>query len=224
MKIILKADDFRLDRFGDKKYSYKEYLKIIKDYNICCSLGVIGSACEHFRESDRLYLKELLINKNVRFFNHSYYHFLAEHSSEFSGTPFEYQRDSVYKNQFLIKRLFDYEIQTFGSVANRIDNNTIRVINQCTAFKYVYIYRYQYIDDIKKQIVYLNGYGILEHKEENGCINFKRFEELFNEVNEELITFQMHPGSWNENDLKEFEKIIIYLKSEKHTFITPEQL
>jgi len=224
MRIILKADDFRADRFTEKVYLYSRYLSIIKDNNICCSLGIIGSACEHIKESTRLYIKELLANKNVTLFNHSYYHFLAEHSSEFSGTPFEYQRDSVYKVQFLIKKLFDYEIKTFGSVANSIDKNTIRVINQCSVFKYVYIYKYQCIEDIKKQVIWLNGYGILEHKEDKNCVNFERFEDLFNEVNEEIITFQMHPGGWNEIDLIEFEKIVKYLKDNKHTFITPEQL
>lgn len=231
MNIILKTDDFRGDMLGYNK-TYDSYITLIASLKIKASIGVIGQSMEHISDKKALEMSELIKSKILEPYNHSYYHVFNQDLREFNGTSEEYQSKSINKTQEIVKNKLNFIIHTFGTVCNSWDSNTIKLIYAHQEITHIYAYEHNgYYNAMKnrlknKQLILLNGYGILEHKEENKtAINYDRFVSLFsNLLITKTITFQLHPGSWIERDVIELEKILKYLIEQKHTFIFPSEI
>lgn len=228
MTIILKCDDF----WADKHYishQWNTLFNITAERNIPISLGFVGIGLEKLVSEGCDELKTYIQNKWIQPFNHSYWHLLAEDKREFLHTSKEYQIDSFYKTQAIIKKKLNYTNTCFGSVGNSMDITALRMLSFAGDIKYIYYYELGLYKNIiktqlaNKTLIPLNGYGLLEHKELNGTIiNFNRFKTLFLKSTKTItITYQLHPGTWSDIDLEEFEQCIEWLYSKNHKFILP---
>ena len=230
MKIILKSDDFCGNSYSLTS-KWGKFFTILKENNAKTSVGVIGKECNKLTPVQIKELKELCDSNVISFYNHSYNHIEKKNEWEFSGSSMQYQRNSLEENQALIENYFGYKMRCFGAPQNAIADYALILLNNHKDLTHIYVYQNStrikaILNGLKnKTLIYLNGYGYLEHKEESQSINYKRFIQKFSEIEElDLVTFQMHPNSWNEKDLEELDKIIKFLNSKNCEFIFPRDL
>lgn len=233
-KIILKSDDF----FGNSylpNSRWSNFIKIISDNNVKTSVGVIGKEATNINLEIINELKKLHENNTIRFYNHSFNHLEItsddNKSREFYLTNINYQKESITKTQEIIYKNFNYKMSVFGAPHNTLDDNALILLNNHPEIKYIYIYPKSYrvipmIQGLKNKIIILiNGYGYLEQGKNKKKIDYDDFIKRFPECEKfDIITYQVHPNILNEEDLKELDKILKFLKSKNCEFIFPEEI
>lgn len=217
-KIILKVDDCWVDKIRNE-INYRKFIEFIFFENIKISLGIVGISLEKSNNDDIEFIKSPLIEP----YNHSYYHFLNNEKKEFFKTDKYYQFYSIVRTNNLIKEKLYFNVKTIGFVANASDKATIEILKEISEIQNIYYfeecYNYAEISTIGKKIININQYDVLEH---NGHIDYDRFISLYR-GGEDYYIFQMHPGGWNDKDIENCKKIILFLKNNGN-FIFPSEL
>ena len=211
--IVLKADDMQKET-----PQWNRFISFLMELKIPMSIGVIGSSLNSSNEQYFQYLKSLVNSGYVELWNHGYYHLTNQKDSngnfysEFQNTTYEFQKKSLELTNFLAQKNLGITFRAFGAPGNRWDDNTLQIVNENPDIK---IWFYGKRNTIK---FYFDRTLDMEFP----CTN-PSFNDFLSQYNrdEELICYQIHPNHWNEDQLKEFNKIIYYLIENKVTFIKP---
>ncbi len=211
--VILKADD--LYSISDRMKKFAGYIRSKK---IKASLGLIGNSLE---KVDLLYfsfVEDLYLSGFFEIWNHGYSHLLngknrnGETFHEFWHSSFAYQKEHLLKTQSLAKERLNIVLHTFGAPGNKIDGNTVKVIDNTDDIK-VWLFG---LDESSKMV--LPRFADIEIPVHNP--NYKNFLNNYN-PDKELLVFQLHPNSWDSSRINEFKRIIGYLIKLKVTFLNP---
>jgi len=216
--IILKADDVRRDPEHILPPRWQTFINRIETYGIQAALGVIGNSLEgdHPAYFDRL--KALHHSGRFELWNHGYDHVLngtndrGESYCEFSNTPLEHQRDHLTRTQTLARENLGITLRTFGAPGNRIDDATRTAIDDIDDLE-VWLYGHP---QSKKRL--LKRSENIEYPTHNP--DFAQFQ-AHHDPNREYLVLQVHPNSWDENRLSQFDRIIQYLIANHCAFTLP---
>lgn len=216
--IILKADDVRRDPEHILPLRWQTFIARIETYGIQAALGVIGNSLEgdHPAYFDRL--KTLHHRGRFELWNHGYDHVLngtnnrGESYCEFSNTSLEHQRDHLVRTQGLAREKLGITLRTFGAPGNRIDDATRIAIDGIDDIE-VWLYG---PPQSKKRV--LRRSTNIEYPTHNP--DFAQFL-AHDQPDPEYLVLQVHPNSWDENRLSQFDQIIRHLIARNCVFTLP---
>ena len=128
--------------------------------------------------------------------------------------------EQLTKTQRLAQEKLGLTLSTFGAPYNATDDSTAIALATIPELK-VWLYKETSVPTTKfilKRIKKVN----IEYPVH--VPNFQKFKAGYEELKEKkLLTIQGHPRSWVEDKerFEAFQQIILFLKSEKASFITP---
>jgi peptidoglycan/xylan/chitin deacetylase (PgdA/CDA1 family) len=213
----LKADDFQFNQGSLISQEWLNFINLVKRKNIRASLGLIGRSLDNIDSHSLKQLKELICDYRLELWNHGYNHVIDQiddngnHYWEFKNTSLEQQKQHILLTQGLAKEKLGIVLHTFGAPGNAFDQNTQEALNLIDDIKIWF-----FGSDESTKLV-LRRFAEIEFPTHNP--DYNQFLSNYDETKEYLV-LQIHPNSWDQNQLPEFEKIIDFLIKEKSTFLT----
>ena len=219
--IIFKADDLNYDPKYIISDGWKRFFDLVVNLEIKCSIGLIGNSLESEDEAYFQYLRDLHMTSNFEIWNHGYDHLLRKFRkirsdwqmySEFCNTSLGHQKSHILKTQQLAFERLQIRLATFGAPGNRIDKNTTCALDEIDEIK-IWLYG----DPASKKLV-LKHYMRLEFP-----THYPVYEEFLKHYSSkpEYLVLQGHPKGWDLERLKEFEKVVNFLKERNPIFANP---
>jgi peptidoglycan/xylan/chitin deacetylase (PgdA/CDA1 family) len=215
--IILKADDFQFKQKSLISQEWLNFISLVKNKNIKANLGLIGHYLDNIDSHSLKQLKELICDYRLELWNHGYSHVIDQtdnngnHYWEFKNTSIEQQKQHILMTQGLAKKKLGIVLRTFGAPGNAIDENTQAALNLIDELKI------WFFGSNESNKLVLGRFAEIEFPTHNP--DYQRFLNNYDKTKEYLV-LQIHPNSWDQNRLREFEKIIDFLLKEKSTFLT----
>lgn len=221
-KIVIKADDLiKYDR------NVKRFNNIIKKENIKANWGIVANSLEN---ADEDYINFIKNSDKDRFgfFNHGYTHSMKVTPQdkivcEFGGKTMQEQLRYLKDAQKLVKDKTGLALNAFGAPCNQINLETKKALEQIDDIKIWYFGM-----DAKDKII-LKRYSEIEISVGKPSYQYfikKTAKYLLDENSNKalVITYQIHPNSWNTKDRREFRKIVKFLKNSGASFILQDDM
>lgn len=221
-KIVIKADDLiKYDR------NVKRFNNIIKKENIKANWGIVANSLEN---ADEDYINFIKNSDKDRFgfFNHGYTHSIKVTPQdkivcEFGGKTMQEQLRYLKDAQKLVKDKTGLALNAFGAPCNQINLETKKALEQIDDIKIWYFGL-----DAKDKII-LKRYSEIEISVGKPSYQYfikKTAKYLLDENSNKalVITYQIHPNSWNTKDRREFRKIVKFLKNSGASFILQDDM
>lgn len=210
--VILKLDDLRDS--DQSRTGFEKAFAVIRDKNVRAGFGVIGNSCDDDGRKQSYYnlLKTFANSGRIEIWHHGYTHA----KGELAGRGEAEQLADLRKTIDLLISKCGIAIHSFGAPFNADDANTVRALNA--------------IPQIKVWMFPKNKKGsnkILLTKRVNmetstGVVNYDFFVTNFNaNADTAYMVIQGHPPYWNEQSLRNFEKVVDFLKNKGAVFMTP---
>ena len=218
--VLLKADDMAFAGSGIIAAQWHRFFEFVKSKNIKAGIGIIGYSLFEGNADYLTLLDSLQSSGYFELFNHGFTHNSGINDSggtyyEFCNTPYEIQSKHMIASQNLARAKLNITLHAFGAPADRIDANTLRVVDES--------------DDIN---VWFNGNPNSKKVilKEFGCHietpafypSYQKFIQNY-DPNRAWYLFDLHPNIWDEQRFNEFKKIIEYLIQNNVTFIMPDE-
>jgi len=216
--ILLKADDFVLNSFGQVPPAWLKFIDFIVSRRIRASLGLIAQSLEKGNFFSLPYLTRLGSSVVFEIWNHGYNHLLDKTSAnghkfdEFRAAPLPFQEEHLRKAQQIVREKLGITMHTFGAPGNKIDDNTKKALNELSEIKV------WYFGESDPQKLVLKRLAEIELPTFNP--NFEQFVSHYDPA-QPYLALQIHPGLWNARQFNEFRQIIDFLISRDVTFINP---
>lgn len=221
-KIVIKADDLiKYDK------NVKRFNNIIKKENIKANWGIVANSLEN---ADEDYIDFIKNSDKDRFgfFNHGYTHSMKVTPQdkivcEFGGKTMQEQLRYLKDAQKLVKDKTGLALNAFGAPCNQINLETKKALEQIDDIKIWYFGM-----DAKDKII-LKRYSEIEISVGKPSYQYfikKTAKYLLDENSNKalVITYQIHPNSWNTKDRREFRKIVKFLKNSGASFILQDDM
>jgi peptidoglycan/xylan/chitin deacetylase (PgdA/CDA1 family) len=222
MKIaIIKADDIR-----EATPRWHDFFKLLAQRGIPCSAGVICDSLQQNNQPYQQWLLDLHHSGLVEFWNHGWNHsrWLDERNQyihEFSGNAYPIQKKHFMNAQSAMANLFGSPPIVFGAPFNAIDDETVRVIDECPDTQFVFGYSDQRVFKRKKTLLMsLRG-------EHNGVgkPDFEKFkQDYYHQSDIQFSALQFHPNKFENSDLAEASDILDFLVENGWQFVLPRHL
>lgn len=221
MKIaIIKADDMNA-----KSDNWLRFFQLSKEKGVKVSIGVITDSLALSAESDyRDWLIELANSTWIEFWNHGWSHNKwteqGETCYEFFGSGYDLQKANMNMAQESMKTLFGDEPEVFGAPYNKIDADTVKVLNETPRLRLLFGYRTPSgLVNKNMALMPLRGehYGV-------GQPNYQAFVEAYHQT--EAIPFtalQFHPDAFSDTHFAQYSQILDFLTREGWTFMLPSE-
>tara|TARA_B100000700_G_C15061334_1_gene866097 strand:+ start:9085 stop:10101 length:1017 start_codon:yes stop_codon:yes gene_type:complete len=198
--VIIKADDL-IARVSKNWRRFIEWSES-KSYHI--SLGLICNSLANASARDINYLKKLNKWKN-EIWLHGWDHELSETLAEFDGKSLQEQKKNLQASIKWAKKKLNLDLKTFGSPGNRTDESTLLAVKANPEIE-VWFHSNGLIEE--PHIITIDWIAELN----SGML--RSFNDFIHEVNkhnnDDIIVLQIHPASWDEKELKLFEKMVDY--------------
>ena len=215
-KIIFKCDD--LECLSDNVLLFD---RIVKKYNLKASWGIIGRFIHEASEEYVQWISDKNLSGTYEFWNHGYSH---GYKSKNDDTQYEFllysvkkQYRAIQQTQSLSKDKLGVTLACFGAPANKISWKTAIALLFCREIKgWFYGFRLnKYIFDRSVEIEFPCGH-----------VDFKKFKDAYIKwgKSKNIITYQIHPNMWQDDDFQQFEKIIQYLNKQGVEFVLPRDI
>lgn len=220
--IILKLDDLWCR--NDVVHSgWEQVVEFLNSHEVVGTIGLIGSSLEKDNPSYFDWIKKRK-EEGYEIWNHGYCHCRINDKGtevrEFRGKGLEDQAESIFKTQKLAKEKLGISLRTFGAPYNSTDEYTSEVLEKNPDLK-IWLYKETATPSSKfllNRIPEVNiEYPVHQPDFEKFKIGYEQFKS------EPILIIQGHPRSWTEDPdrFENFKKIILFLKNEGVTFITP---
>lgn len=220
--IILKLDDL----WNENDLVHPGWIKVmdfLNEQKIKGSIGIVGNSLE---TDDTTYL-DWIKNRHLEgheIWHHGFCHCRHKEGEveirEYRGKGLAEQCESISKTQVLAKEKLGLTLHSFGAPYNSTDEFTTAALAKIPEIK-VWMFKETEASTEKfllKRIKEVN----IEYPVHNP--DFEKFKEGYeNNKSEPVLTIQGHPRSWTEDQSRfdRFKQIILFLKQEKVSFITP---
>ncbi len=220
--VILKLDDLWC-KDNEVHAGWKMVVEFLNAQEVKGTIGLIGDSLEKDNFAYFDWIKERN-QEGYEIWNHGFCHCRVKEEgveiSEFRGKNFEEQSSSITKTQRLAKEKLGITLHTFGAPYNSTDEQTTKVIEQISDLK-IWMYKETRSPTNKFLLHRIKEVNIEYPVHQPDFEKFKIGYEKYK--NESILIIQGHPRSWVEdiNRFNNFKKIILFLKKEGVTFITP---
>ena len=230
--VIIKADDL-----GDTTTNWNRFMKVVSDYEICASVGIIsrnvtttGSISEIQRISSLQQPNKFPI---IEFWNHGYDHWQSNTKHEFQGTEYGLQLNHLELAQNFFSKRLKTTSHTFSAPFNRTSIETATALLNFPEINIWMCYEKtenQYQNewrDPNKKVINISDQHIILNVDYLYVKNFPS-EKIMNNYNQDrknpYILIQIHPAVWDDESFRKFEKIIRFYKDGNRAFfMTPYQ-
>lgn len=214
MKVILKADDFRLNRNPRQFY---RLIELCSRHQLPLSIGVIGNGLINKTAVRNASEFTRVLNRfQPYFFSHSYTHrdFLKLHKDDILS---ELDQTSEAFFQLSAQRL-----SAFGFPFNRFDDATISIV---AAHGYNYIFERSFNSQafISPEVVTpLFSRSVSYDHMVNRLLAKQCLSDTGELIADRQIFLQIHPSCWLTESFVEFERILLFLLERGASFTLPE--
>lgn len=226
--IILKLDDLRFDDRYDLgvRSGWVDTFTLLDNYNIKGSIGIIAEDSEDLNAENRtdkqhIQYISLLHANGHEVWHHGWDHQRDGEKGEFCGHPYERQKRHFEDTKTLIKRKYDITLRSFGSPYNCSDTALTKVFQEQDTIK-VFMFGDK---PLPKNALNLDKRRV-NIESSTGEPDFEYFKAKYiDNLGEKYYILQGHPKKWEAGsaELNEFAKIIEFLISQGHVFMTPYQ-
>jgi len=219
-KIVLKLDDLKPSAGGAVSPQWLRVADFAKEKNIKISIGIIAQAFEAECPPIVQWIQEQNAAKRVEFWNHGWDHAAGEKLvREFSGQPYEYQKDHFTRSCAIARSKFGFPFESFGAPFNATDAATVRVLSEDPDLK-VWIFG-DPKDPAGKTV--LRGSPVTI--ETRARPDFEAFLEAYaHNRGADYFVMQGHPGGWKDDGFEQFRMIVDFLATQKASFVFPMDL
>lgn len=221
--VILKLDDLRANSNKSYNQNWQRLVNTIREKNIKASLGIVAidliKANQVFKDSLSYWHK----SPYFEIWHHGWDHKRKNYGDskdnlgEFSGTPYEFQKEHFEKSMLFANSQLGIVMKTFGAPFNQTDAIFSKVIRENKYIK-VWFYprdKFEY-DGLK---LYRGRRNLLESR--TGVVSYKSFLEAYKNNTTEYLVLQGHPGKWDDKSFSEFDKVVKFLKEKDVVFTLP---
>lgn len=221
--IILKLDDVRATSNNTYNSSWQRVADSIRSYNINAAMGPVmidlTKGSQAFKDS----LVAWHNSPHFEIWNHGWTHTRLDfppdfdNVGEFSGTPYQYQKEHFEWGNQAAKDELGITIRTFGAPYNQTDPTFLRVIEESPDTK-VWLYCGD-SDYAEGMCLFRGSNNKLESS--TGVVSFESFVLAYESNTYPYLVLQGHPGQWSTSSFEEFDKVIKYLKDKGDCFMLP---
>lgn len=219
--VILKLDDVTTGGTeGAVSPRWQRVSDYIENKKIKAGFGIIGFSLAEDNPAYFKWITDRAERGFIEFWNHGYYNRTkGDTIGEFEGT-YEQQLKALHLTDSLAKAKLGLQLRVWGPHWSSTNTNTDKALAQLPQIKMTL--------GSPVSPVYYKGYVLpntldMEYPVHNP--NYDEFLKAYHEKSKNLNYFylQGHPNSWNENQWKNFVKIVEFLESENIKFVTPSE-
>lgn len=210
-KVVLKLDDLLFVRGGPVSDRWEKFATLIKEKEVPASVGIICNSLEKGDETYIDWIKKRHHSGMFEFWNHGYAHSKRDDGEktifEFKNTSLDSQVETIMKSQQLARMKLGFEFETFGAPYNKTDKNTPVALSE---FRELSCWLYP-PDGVETSMITLHR---IKQVNIEYPVHQPSFYHLWNNFyffsDQDILTLQGHPNSWDDMGLSEFEKIVNY--------------
>lgn len=219
---IIKADDI-------KKVSanWDRFFALSKSKGVKVSAGIVCNSLQPARTDYAAWLRAHAESGCIEFWNHGWDHKRWQGEGgktfyEFQSSGYDHQKKHFSDSQRLMAELFGKAPVAFGPPYNKIDADTVKVMNEDEHVALYFGYKaVSGLDRAAFARIRLRG----EH-DGTGRPNFQAFVTAYGEPKNKGVTFsaiQFHPGKFEEEHFEAYAKILDFLIDEGWRFMLPAE-
>jgi hypothetical protein len=232
---VIKADDFLK---GGVSNRFIEFVRDVNGMGIPVSLGTVGQGIEKQKNS-RI---AGIIGKN-EIFAHGYYHLVNfKGVSEYCGTSYQFQYDSIISTITIAWARLGKHISTFGAPGNCVDSTTARVLANIAEIKTIFFcpvvhdrnvlrrnFEFEYRHRFRLKPIQRFWYVTNVAAARLGAMSLDNcgLEELasrYRRSTENLLVGQLHPDWWSRSQLRQLYRFLEHLLKDGIRFITADEV
>lgn len=215
-KVVIKLDDLKPAQGGGVSPQWRRVVDYAKEKNARLSIGIIAQFMESGNADFFKWVQDLSAAGSVEFWHHGWDHAAEGNLKEFSGQPYERQKDHMTRANALAKEKLGFVFTSFGAPFNATDASTVKVLSEDSDIT-VWIY-----GDPKSpagKTVLLPSPIMIETR---GRPDYEAFLEAYAH-NRGIASFAMqgHAGGWKDDAFEQFRAMVDFLQSQNVEFVFP---
>lgn len=219
---IIKADDIK-----GPSAAWDRFFSISSEKGVKVSAGIVCNSLQPHNEQYVAWLKQYASSCQIEFWNHGWNHkrWKTEDQQaiyEFQSSGYEHQKKHFTDSQQIMAGILGDPPIAFGAPYNKIDQDTIRVMNEDSNIAFYFGYsKPAGLDRAVFARMKLRG----EH-DGTGKPNFEKFIAAYADSKNENISFsaiQFHPNKFTDEHFDAYAKILDFLLEEGWQFMLPRE-
>ncbi len=220
--VILKLDDLTYQKALTASHQafagWDEMLAFVDSLGIKVGLGIISQSLDSASADHIQWHKKNLANGH-ELWHHGLDHQKVGTTMEFCDHPIAFQKQHLQDGMDIVKKKLGVTMQSFGAPYNCSDSVFTKVFEAQSDLK---VFMYPHSSPPPKNAFVLKQVVAMEKA--TGQPDWATFDSNYSaHPNEEVYCLQGHPGGWSKGSvpLEQFKKIVLFLKKEGVTFMTP---
>ncbi|UOB17804.1 cellulose binding domain-containing protein [Abyssalbus ytuae] len=220
--IILKMDDLRSNSNNTYNANWQRFVDSIRVYNVKAALGLIAkdlvSASQSFKDSLSKWHNEAHFEIWHHGWDHKKNNYPPDNDNigEFSGTPYDYQKQHFEDAMLYAKNELGIIMRSFGAPYNQTDDTFLSVIEENDDIK---VWMYPTSTSYSGLALLRGANNQLESS--TGVVSYESFLNAYNSSTADYLVLQAHPGYWNDSSFEQFDQVITFLKNNNVVFVLP---
>ncbi|MEZ0296385.1 MAG: carbohydrate binding domain-containing protein [Candidatus Methylacidiphilales bacterium] len=217
-RIVLKLDDLKPIKGGGIHQRWLKVAEFAAKKNIKVSFGIIAGTMDTDAPAFFSWVKEKHAAGHIEFWHHGWDHAGDGKIMEFSGQPYDHQKDHMTRANALAKEKLGFAFASFGAPFNATDDVTVRVLQEDPDIK---VWMYGKPRTPAGKIV-LRRSGAVNLEAPTIIANYGAFIVGYaHNRGAEYFVLQGHPAGWGDDRYAEFVKIVEFLIEQKADFVLP---
>lgn len=214
-KIVVKLDDFKPVR-GAVHARWKRVADFAADRKIKVGFGII---CAGMADQDGEFFawtKQRHSSGAIEFWFHGWDHSQEGKLMEFSGRPYDYQKQHVADSQRVAREKLGFAFKSFGAPFNATDATAAKVIGEDPDLA---VWMYGSPGQTGGKLALERCYAV-SLESPTLIANYGAFIEGYaHNRGAPYFVLQGHPAGWGDDRFEQFEKIIDFLLTQKVEFV-----
>lgn len=217
-RVVIKLDDLKPGSDGGISPQWQRVVDYAREKQVKLSIGIIAQYMESGNADFFKWVQDLNAANRVEFWHHGWDHAAEGNLKEFSGQPYERQKEHMTKANTLAREKLGFVFTSFGAPFNATDANTVRVLSEDPDLT-VWLY-----GDPKNPA----GKTILRPSpimiETRARPDFEAFLEAYaHNRGIDYFAMQGHAGGWKDDAFDQFRAMIDFLQSQNVQFVFPRE-
>jgi len=217
-RVVIKLDDLKPGSDGGVSPQWQRVVDYAREKNVKLSIGIIAQYLESGNADFFKWVQDLNAANRVEFWHHGWDHAAEGNLKEFSGQPYERQKEHMTKANALAREKLGFVFTSFGAPFNATDASTVRVLAEDPAIT-VWIY-----GDPKNPA----GKTVLRPSpimiETRARPDFEAFLEAYaHNRGIDCFAMQGHAGGWKDDAFDQFRAMVEFLQGQGAQFVFPRE-
>jgi hypothetical protein len=214
-KIVIKLDDFKPSHGG----VHPRWLRVADfaaERKIKVGFGIIAQTLEADSPEFFAWTRARHTSGAIEFWFHGYDHSQSGDLREFSGRPYDYQKQHVVDSQRLAREKLGFAFRSFGAPFNAVDATAAQAIGEDPDLA---VWMYGKPGETGGKLALERAYAV-NLESPTIIANHGAFLEGYaHNRGAAYFVLQGHPAGWGDDRYAEFVKIVDFLISQKAEFV-----